>query len=702
MAKKADEIIQKLKESRQRIKVDATVGITKGAVTRESDPIYLALVAKKREKKPAFLLDVEDTYLDVPPGQFRETIVKVISVNGFDKIVSLSLHQNQPSPGLTVNLADHSLDTIPNGEVATTLRVWSANNAFGETIVTVTAKGGGLKDQSVPVTIHVSDPRPKPAGDAGVHGHVYDDDERRGIPDARVYIEMLGLETLTDNNGYYRIITGTLGDFLVAVAAEEPIIGTANTIRFYPFPDIKEVKIDKDKLTRCDFGLRKESKIAGLDLKKMDVENEISKIEFMYNNGKISRDEAIRQLEDLYYKTKSPEVSDALKSLFGITSLLKRGAPGGVSHYLAPVPPVSRGLFFGKIKEGPAQTVQRMDPKIRSAINSGRRELQKQARDICKKLLHDLDKRVNAAKTEVKDRNKEYKDLMADADKIANAKGRTGLFDAAMTGKTSGKEGGGGIGAVFGMVSESLKGLEGNEKDKLNTELILKKLDDAGKKLEKAEKEFDELRKLEADPRNAIERLLNDLTARVDQIIGILIMKRPDLEEKKDLIKQSLNAEARRIAYWYGSIYKNTALKKLSWVAERAMNLSSGMQTWGDVWGLFWDNIKTIIFGPWVWGTLLIILQWFMISAWVSPIIPGTQFYLYMMPFLLGLFTFMMNIESSRQPMDWITHIISGALIGFTTILLLIAIWTPQDLATFNFAGSSEGLWYNSWIFFFQ
>lgn len=172
-------------------------------------------------------------------------------------------------------------------------------------------------------------------------------------------------------------------------------------------------------------------------------------------------------------------------------------------------------------------------------------------------------------------------------------------------------------------------------------------------------------------------------------------------QEDENYIRAALTDEADRLAYFYGQEYKNFMRNILGRVSMLSRGLSSGMLTWGDTWDLFLGNIKSILFGPWIWGTLLIILHWMMLTNWVTPLIGGSQLYLYMMPLLLGFITFFMNFQTSTDPMDWATHFISGTMIGFTTILFLTAIWTPADMATFNFFSSSEGHWYNSWFFFF-
>jgi len=691
MAKKDDETIQKILERLKKLEVHATGGFTEGAGTKKDKPFFTQPVRQPRENKPSFQLSVDETYLVVPPGQFRETIVRVLSVNGFDKRVTLSLSQNQPSPGLTVNLADHSLDTIPNGEVATTLRVWSANNASGEHVITVTAKAGGLKDQSVPVTIHVSSPGPGPTGRGVIFGYIYatepyeteeerkDKSKRKRIPGVEVYIEQMKdrFSAVTDANGYYEIIG-------IDFPADSDVIVAAQKEGYKPSPARKEITIKRNERKRCDFEL-----MEGFN------DREVSKIIYQHSIGILTTDETISKLVGLGISY--PNAEDMIKGKHKSRQLYRGGAPGGVPHY-------ARSGLFGKIKEGPAPTVQRMEPKVRSAINSGRRELQKRAKHAYGRVIGPVQKDAKEKMGRVKLARKHYDDLIKELakqiKKLQREQRGGGILQQASTQ-------GGGLGSLIDFVGSAAKSASDGEKNDLVTRLrdmdYHLKFDTAKENLTAAENELRAF-KDNMNTREAIDKLNRILEAEAEDIANDRIRRESPLFDEPtnaEMLKNYLKNEAKRLAFYYGRQYNNWILRGIGWAGMTTRDLGAGMQTWGDVWGLFWDNIKTIIFGPWIWGSLLIFLQFFMISAWVNPIIPGTQFYLYMMPFLLGLFTFMMNIESSRQPMDWITHIISGTLVGFTTILLLVAIWTPQDLATFNFAGSSEGLWYNSWIFFF-
>ncbi|MCX6818387.1 MAG: hypothetical protein NT129_00105 [Candidatus Aenigmarchaeota archaeon] len=671
MTKKEDEIIQKILERLrignipdEKLKVE----VYKGGGGGEG-PTFDIQVPKK---------------VSMDPGKDKQVDIIVQSIKGFSGIVSLTASD---SAGVHTGIPNSRVFLNPDESKTTDLLIHADDDAFGEHDILIEGVSSIFRTRKKPEIIKVIVSGKGPEGKQTIYGYVYSagSEKKKAIPGVSVYLAGGDLpniyNTITNEKGFYKIENIQLtGD--ITVAAEKEFCT--------PKPAYKIVNdLKAGQTRRCE----------DFELSEGVKEDEIERIVFQHSIGKLTTGEAVRELikkglsenEAKYRLYGTHTFKMGLGGTeFGSTSgprLYRRGAPGGIPHY------VPRGLFFGKIKEGPAQTVQGMDPKLRSAINAGRRNLQKRAKNAYDDIAGDKIKEFEQAKKNVKTLMDDYNKQIKKLKKFAS--GREGILKQL----TKGPKAAGGIGAIVGMLANFAAGSGATEKAEIDA--INLEIERIGKELERAERNFDDLIKEQMKSDEIIAKMQQRLVTVVDQIVADLIIRRKDLEEKKDIITTYLNNEANRLAYFYGKQYRGKISRYAGWVGMTAGNLASGMQTWGDVWGLFWDNIKTIIFGPWVWGSLLIFLQFLMISAWVSPIIPGTQFYLYMMPFLLGLFTFMMNIESSKQPMDWITHIVSGTLIGFTTILLLIAIWTPQDLATFNFAGSSDGLWYNSWIFFF-
>ncbi|MFH0832583.1 MAG: M23 family metallopeptidase [Candidatus Aenigmatarchaeota archaeon] len=152
-------------------------------------------------------------------------------------------------------------------------------------------------------------------------------------------------------------------------------------------------------------------------------------------------------------------------------------------------------------------------------------------------------------------------------------------------------------------------------------------------------------------------------------------------ESDRNFIESSLREEADRLAYAYGNLYRDGARRawgKFRLFTNRMADFSSGAMTWADTWHLFFDNIRTLIFGPWLIGGLLVFLQWIMIGAYVAVYASMPAFFVG--PIVLGLLVFILNMEASKNPMDWLTHIVSGMLIGFSTLILMVSIMGPETL----------------------
>ncbi|GEM_PF-5692216 len=108
--------------------------------------------------------------------------------------------------------------------------------------------------------------------------------------------------------------------------------------------------------------------------------------------------------------------------------------------------------------------------------------------------------------------------------------------------------------------------------------------------------------------------------------------------------------------------------------ALRSASLSA--KTIGSGYFGFLTALRLFIFGPWTITTLFVILQFFFVFTYVG-YVPQI---LYIMPIIAGAFVFLLNFADTMRPLDWLTHFMSGAMIGYSAALLLIALgahtWT--------------------------
>ena len=79
-----------------------------------------------------------------------------------------------------------------------------------------------------------------------------------------------------------------------------------------------------------------------------------------------------------------------------------------------------------------------------------------------------------------------------------------------------------------------------------------------------------------------------------------------------------------------------------------------------------WD----FVFGPWTWTTILALVMFFFTLTYVGYNVT----YLWIFPLIGAGFTFLLNFSDSFRPLDWVTHLSSGAIIGYSAMLLLVAL----------------------------
>ncbi len=96
---------------------------------------------------------------------------------------------------------------------------------------------------------------------------------------------------------------------------------------------------------------------------------------------------------------------------------------------------------------------------------------------------------------------------------------------------------------------------------------------------------------------------------------------------------------------------------------------SNALETGGAAGTNILYNIFQFIFGPWTITTLFTLLLFFFTLTFVGY---NVQI-LWMMPIIGAGFTFLLNFSDSFQPLDWVTHLSSGAIMGYSAALFLLA-----------------------------
>ncbi|MEM7819447.1 MAG: transglycosylase SLT domain-containing protein [Candidatus Aenigmatarchaeota archaeon] len=158
------------------------------------------------------------------------------------------------------------------------------------------------------------------------------------------------------------------------------------------------------------------------------------------------------------------------------------------------------------------------------------------------------------------------------------------------------------------------------------------------------------------------------------RIISIQLARRfriPLNSDEETEINAMLDAYASDIAEKFATRGR-TALFAIS---RGIANISRAMGTVGDVWSNFIGNLWNIITGPWVIGTIMVILQFYFITMWIG----YNAYMLFWIPLIGAIITFILNFEEAKQPLDWIAHLAAGAMISYSFVILFYALGITID-----------------------
>ncbi|MBI3190333.1 hypothetical protein HYZ41_01370, partial [archaeon] len=174
------------------------------------------------------------------------------------------------------------------------------------------------------------------------------------------------------------------------------------------------------------------------------------------------------------------------------------------------------------------------------------------------------------------------------------------------------------------------------------------------------------------------------------QTISIQLSRRyrmPVNSQDEEDLKQALDAYAVEIAENFiarGRTFGHALMRGLG-IASR------GLETGGAAFTNVFYNIFTFLLGPWTITSLFTLVLFYFTFIFVGY---NVQI-LWIMPLIGAAITFLLNFSDTLRPLDWLTHIASGAIIGYSAALLLISLGAPN----WNFIGgsNSSGFWI-AWI----
>lgn len=348
------------------------------------------------------------------------------------------------------------------------------------------------------------------------------------------------------------------------------------------------------------------------------------------------------------------------------------GVGGGITGAASQV--LGGALGLTKIRKQAEPTRLYKDPLLRTAINKGKRLLRRYAATVYKEKMSGKDYKLKRAKDKVDATRKEFEDAVKAAHKHANEKrGEMGLGDIAGADPM----------ALVGKISNVLGSLGEDPK----AQVLNKVMETAHAELQQAEKELENAL-AENDPKKLFEIFDTDFIQQVDKITSGLVREysryvrdmsgrlHPEYENFAEIVKGELTGEAGYLANYF-SRKANTAFRKyLPHGALGARAVSGALMTSGEAWHQFWSNLWTLFTGPWIIGTIFVLVQFTFIMMWIG----YDPWLLFVAPAIGALFTFIINIESAKQPLDWIGHMAGGAIMAQSTIILFYALGLTPEL----------------------
>jgi len=150
------------------------------------------------------------------------------------------------------------------------------------------------------------------------------------------------------------------------------------------------------------------------------------------------------------------------------------------------------------------------------------------------------------------------------------------------------------------------------------------------------------------------------------------------IQSAKEFVEAELKNEAERLALFYQSTFRNWARRTLGRITMSIGNVSDFSQSLGDIWSLITHNLWALLTGPWILGLVFLFLQYMMVFFY-----NGNYMFIYTMPLLGAGLLFLLNSTNTRYPMDVLTFLISGAIIGYDAVILIIALHIDLFVSTF-------------------
>ncbi|MFH0837262.1 MAG: N-acetylmuramoyl-L-alanine amidase [Candidatus Aenigmatarchaeota archaeon] len=362
---------------------------------------------------------------------------------------------------------------------------------------------------------------------------------------------------------------------------------------------------------------------------------------------------------------------------------------------------LERGAFGQETKE----TMKTMLPRLRFAINAGRTELGRNAKNIAHNIQEE-------ARGSVSNARKEYDRAREAWEKYAEEMASLTRYDVNKVRETFRKKGVNLENTLADIGIGYNKAMEDIERRKLAREGLKAEADNAFTAMKEAAAKYEELMKngytatrirkemyeqlltlVPGITQRVMDRFhLYDFAAQGEKGVEHMEMDLKKSGEFRDAIDGALKGEAGWLSEWWAKHTVNWMTRNFGFLTLAARAASLRAASIGDLWHLIVSNLWAFVTGPWIWGLILLTFQAGFMAAYAPPDFGlGTGFSVTIFAALSAVLLALINLAHGvKYPMEVIDHLISGAIIGYATMMFIAAL---------GLYGIGAGMWWGGWLY---
>ncbi|MDI6720898.1 MAG: transglycosylase SLT domain-containing protein, partial [Candidatus Aenigmarchaeota archaeon] len=324
---------------------------------------------------------------------------------------------------------------------------------------------------------------------------------------------------------------------------------------------------------------------------------------------------------------------------------------GRLTRVIKDEPKEGTDIWGSETKRGTIRT----NPAVQTAINQGKRELNRWARQLFSPEFQRLQRELRTLTDNWRRRRNEWRDVRRRVRQRVGA-GRT--FWNYLKAQ-------GGADALTNAIATAQQ-RAGSGITEAEARLLTNDVNQAYNRFTKAEEELMNFSyKRAAELRTTIDTKMKELAGEIAGRVNYRF-KLSKVDGAETAVKAELELEAAKISKSLIERGKDT----LSGPVGMLRSTSMRMKTFGSAYFGLKDYLWQIITAPWMWGFAFALVQFYFISMYIG----FNPTYLWVFPAITAGFTFLVNFADTTRPFDWFNHLASGAIIGYSAVLLMMAL----------------------------